>query len=162
VGGRQQNSGNSANLQSTTQSNSGTNAGLVGGFGAKKAMQYSLAILRVPTSGTGKIARALLTINSISSANVNYKRLGPELGYRYMSIVDYMLLPLIFLFQMAFTFKTLIVPFLVQYFRHNIFVVIGWEDYVIQRSLMMMILLLYHITINILKSFQTVYLTLSL
>jgi hypothetical protein len=41
------------------------------------------------------------------------------------------------------------------------FVVIGWEDYVIQRSLMTMIQLLYHITIIILKSFQTVYLTLS-
>jgi hypothetical protein len=56
---------------------------------AKKAKQFSLAILRVPTSGTGKMARALLTIN---------KRLGPELGYRYMDIIDYMLLPLIFLF----------------------------------------------------------------
>ncbi len=62
---------------------------------------------------------------------------------------------------MAFTFKTLIVPFLVQYFHHNMFVVIGWEDYVIRRSLLMMILLLCHIPINILKSFQTVYLTLS-
>ncbi len=41
------------------------------------------------------------------------------------------------------------------------FVVIGWEDYVVQLSLMMMILLLYHITINILKSVQTIYLTLS-
>jgi hypothetical protein len=41
------------------------------------------------------------------------------------------------------------------------FVVIGWEDYVIQRSLMMMILLSYHITITILKFFQIVYLTLS-
>ena len=72
-----------------------------------------------------------------------------------------MLLPLIFLFQMAYTFKTLIVPFLVKYFSHNMFVVIGWEDYGIRQYLMMMILLLYHITINILKSFQTVYLTLS-
>jgi hypothetical protein len=36
-----------------------------------------------------------------------------------MDLVDYMLLPLIFLFQMAFTFKTLIVPFLVHYFHHN-------------------------------------------
>jgi hypothetical protein len=34
AGGRQQNSGNSAGLQPTTQSNLGTNAGLVGGFGA--------------------------------------------------------------------------------------------------------------------------------
>jgi hypothetical protein len=50
---------------------------------------------------------------------------------------------------------------LVQYFCHNMFVVVGWEDYVIQWFLMMMILLLYYITINILKSFQTVYLTLS-
>ncbi len=56
---------------------------------AKKAEQYSLAILRVPTSGTGKMAGALLTIN---------KRLGPELGYRCMDILYYMLLPLIFLF----------------------------------------------------------------
>ncbi len=32
---------------------------------------------------------------------------------------------------MAFTFKTLIVPFLVHYFHHNMFVVIGWENYVI-------------------------------
>ncbi len=32
---------------------------------------------------------------------------------------------------MSFTFKTLIVPFLVQYFHHKVFVVIGWEDYVI-------------------------------
>jgi hypothetical protein len=78
-----------------------------------------------------------------------------------MDIVDYMLLPLIFLFQLAFTFKTLILPFLVHYFYHNMCVVVGWEDFVIQRSLTMMILLLYHITINILKSFQTVYLTLS-
>ncbi len=62
---------------------------------------------------------------------------------------------------MAFTFKKLTVPFLVQYFCHNMFVVIGWEDYIIRLSLMMMILLLHHITINILKSFQTVYLTLS-
>ncbi len=88
------------------------------------------------------------------------KRLGPELGYRYMDIVDYMLLPPIFLFQMALTFKTLIVSFLVHYFHHNMFVVIGWEDYLIQRSLMMMILLSYHITINILKFFQNVYPTL--
>ncbi len=72
-----------------------------------------------------------------------------------------MLLPLIFFFQMAFTFKILVVPFLVHYFNHNMFVVISWEDCVIRRSLMMMILFSYHITINILKFFQTVYLTLS-
>ncbi len=71
-----------------------------------------------------------------------------------MDIVDYILLPLIFLFRTAFTFKTLFVPFLVQYFRHNLFLVIGWEDYVIWWSLMMTILFLYQITINILKSFQ--------
>jgi hypothetical protein len=41
------------------------------------------------------------------------------------------------------------------------FVVIGWEAYVIQSSLMMMILLSYHIIINILKFFQTAYRTLS-
>jgi hypothetical protein len=41
------------------------------------------------------------------------------------------------------------------------FVLIGWEDYVIRQSLMMMILLTYHITNNILKFFQTIYLTLS-
>jgi hypothetical protein len=56
------------------------------------------------------------------------KRLGPEQAYRYMDIVDYVVLPLILLFQMSFTFKTLI---LVHYFHHNMFVVIGWEDYVI-------------------------------
>jgi hypothetical protein len=78
-----------------------------------------------------------------------------------MDIVDYTLLPLIFLFQMAYILKTLIVPFLVHSFHHNMFVVIGWEDYVIRRSLMMMILLSYHITINISKLFQSVYLTLS-
>ncbi len=78
-----------------------------------------------------------------------------------MDIVDYMLLPLIFLFRMAYTLKTLIVPFLVHSFHHNMFVVIAWEDYVIRRSLMMMILLSYQITINILKFFQPVYLTLS-
>jgi hypothetical protein len=78
-----------------------------------------------------------------------------------MDIVDYVLLPLIFLFQMAYTLKTLIIPLLVHSFHHNMFVVIGWENYVIQRSLMMMILLSYHITINILKFFQSVYLTLS-
>jgi hypothetical protein len=88
------------------------------------------------------------------------KRLGLELGYRYMDIVDYMLLPLIFLFQTAFTFKASIELFLVHYFHHNMFVVIGWEDYVIRWSLMMMILLSYHITINILKFFQNLYLTL--
>ncbi len=38
---------------------------------AKKAKQYSMAILRVPTSSTGKMAGALLTINTISSANVD-------------------------------------------------------------------------------------------
>jgi hypothetical protein len=107
------------------------------------------------------MARAPLTINSISLANVDCKRLGPELGYRYMDIVDYMLLPFTFLIQMTFTFKTLIAPFLVQYFHHNMFVVIGWKDHAIQLFLMMMILLQSHITINILKSFQTVYLTLS-
>ncbi len=37
---------------------------------AKKAEQYSMAILRVPTSGTGKMARAPLTTNTISLANV--------------------------------------------------------------------------------------------
>ena len=62
---------------------------------------------------------------------------------------------------MALTIKPLLVPFLVPSFHYNMFVVIGWEDYVIRRSLMMMILLLYHITINVLKSFQTIYLTLS-
>jgi hypothetical protein len=73
-----------------------------------------------------------------------------------------MLRPLLLLFQMAYTFKTLIVPFLVHSFHHNMFVVIGWEDYVIQRSLMMMILLTYHTTNNIWKFFQSVcYLTLS-
>ncbi len=99
---------------------------------AKKAKQYSLAILWVPTSGIGKMAGALLTINSISSADVDCKRLGLELGYRYMDIVDYMILPFILILWMAFTFKTLAVPFLVQYFCHNMFVVIDWEDYVIQ------------------------------
>ncbi len=77
-----------------------------------------------------------------------------------MDIVDYTLLPLIFLFRMAYTLKTLIIPFLIP-FHHNMFVVIGWEDYVIQRSLMMLILLSYHITINILKFFQSVYLSFS-
>ena len=72
-----------------------------------------------------------------------------------------MLPPLIFLFRMAYTLKTLIIPFLVHSFHHNMFVVIGWEDFVIRRSLMMMILLSYYITINILKFFQSVYLTLS-
>jgi hypothetical protein len=88
---------------------------------SREGDQYSLAILRVPTSGTGKMAGAPLTINSIMSMNVDCKRLGPKLGYRCMDIVDYMLLPFIFLFRMAFTFKTLIVPFLVQYFCHNMF-----------------------------------------
>ncbi len=41
-------------------------AGLV-----KKAKQYSMAILWVPTSGTGKMAGAQLTINTISLANVD-------------------------------------------------------------------------------------------
>jgi hypothetical protein len=70
-----------------------------------------------------------------------------------MDIVDYMLLPLIFLFKMAYTLKTLIVPFLVHSFHHNMFVVIGWEDYNIRQYLMMMILLSYHITIIILNFF---------
>ena len=78
-----------------------------------------------------------------------------------MDIVDCMLLLLIFLFQMAFTFKTLIVPSWGITSITTFFAVIGWEDYIIQRSLMMMILLSYHITINILKFFQSVYLTLS-
>jgi hypothetical protein len=72
-----------------------------------------------------------------------------------------MLLPLIFLFRMVYTLKTLIISFLMHSFHHKMFEVIGWEDYVIRRSLMMMILLSYHITINILKFFQSVYLTLS-
>jgi hypothetical protein len=38
---------------------------------AEKAEQYSMAILRVPTSGTGKMAGAPLTINTISLANVD-------------------------------------------------------------------------------------------
>jgi hypothetical protein len=38
---------------------------------AKKVEQYSMAILWVPTSSTGKMARAPLTINTISLANVN-------------------------------------------------------------------------------------------
>ena len=59
------------------------------------------------------------------------KRLGPELGFRYVETFDYMLLPFIFLFRMALTIKPLLVPFLVQSFHHNMFVVIGWEDYVI-------------------------------
>jgi hypothetical protein len=169
AGSRQQNSGNSAGWKPTTQSNSGTNAGSVGRFGAiylgststttgtsgsdhvprkksnalmlspysgsidpsnsigvtkynifvkspynkwidctvdnlnlifvglaEKAKQYSLAILRVLTFGTGKMDGAPLTINSICLANVDCKRLGPELGYRYMDILDYMLLPFIF------------------------------------------------------------------
>jgi hypothetical protein len=37
---------------------------------AKKAKQYSMAILRVPTSGTGKMDGAPLTINTISLVNV--------------------------------------------------------------------------------------------
>jgi hypothetical protein len=92
AGSGQQNSGNSASLQPTTQSNLLTNAGLVGKLGAKKVEQYSLAILRVPTSGTGMMAGAPLTINSISLVNVDCKRLGLELGYRYMDIVYFMLL----------------------------------------------------------------------
>ncbi len=36
---------------------------------AKKTKQYSIAILWVPTSGTGKMAKALLTINTISLEN---------------------------------------------------------------------------------------------
>jgi hypothetical protein len=38
---------------------------------AEKAEQYSVAILRITTSSTGKMAGAPLTINTISSANVN-------------------------------------------------------------------------------------------
>jgi hypothetical protein len=38
---------------------------------AKKAKQYSMAILWVSTSSTGMMAGALLTINTISLANVN-------------------------------------------------------------------------------------------
>ncbi len=38
---------------------------------AKKAKQYSMAILRVPTSGTGKMAGALLAFNTNSSAKVD-------------------------------------------------------------------------------------------
>jgi hypothetical protein len=38
---------------------------------AEKAKQYSMAILWVPTSDTGKMARAPLTINTISLANVD-------------------------------------------------------------------------------------------
>jgi hypothetical protein len=38
---------------------------------AEKAKQYSIVILRVPTSGTSKMAGAPLTINTISSANAN-------------------------------------------------------------------------------------------
>ncbi len=38
---------------------------------AEKAKQYSMAILFVPTSSTGKMAGALLTINTISLAHVN-------------------------------------------------------------------------------------------
>jgi hypothetical protein len=37
----------------------------------KKAKLYSMAILRVPTSSTGKMAGAPLTINTISMANVD-------------------------------------------------------------------------------------------
>ncbi len=66
-----------------------------------------------------------------------------------MDLVDYMLLPLIFFVPNGLHLKTLIVPFLVHSFRHNMFVVIGWENYVIRRSLMMMILLSYHIAIII-------------
>jgi hypothetical protein len=40
---------------------------------AKKAEQYSMAILRVPTFGTGKMAGAPLTINTISLANVDLR-----------------------------------------------------------------------------------------
>jgi hypothetical protein len=105
AGGRQQNSGISAGSQPITQSKMGTNTGLVGGnhkliFAglAKKSKKYSLSIIQVPTSNTGKMTIAPLTINFISLANVDCKRLGPEQGYRYMDIVDYMLLPLIFLF----------------------------------------------------------------
>ncbi len=43
---------------------------------AKKAMQYSMAILWVPTSGTGKIAGAPLTISTISLANVDLGSYG--------------------------------------------------------------------------------------
>jgi hypothetical protein len=47
---------------------------------AEKAGKYSMAILQVPISSTGKKARAPLTINTISSANVN-------LGF-YMNILS--------------------------------------------------------------------------
>jgi hypothetical protein len=50
------------------------NAGSVGEFDAKKAEQYSLAILQVPTSGTGKMDGILLTINSISLVNFDCKK----------------------------------------------------------------------------------------
>ncbi len=50
---------------------------------------------------------------------------------------------------MAYTLKTLNVPLLVHPYHHNMFVVIGLEDYAIQWSLMMMILLSYHITTDL-------------
>jgi hypothetical protein len=40
---------------------------------AKKAKQYSMAILHVPASGTGKMAGAPLTTNTICSANVDLR-----------------------------------------------------------------------------------------
>jgi hypothetical protein len=120
----------------------GTSALIAGTHTTKKHLKLTEPLIRslatlvcIDKHNTHKIVHAQL----MQHGNDNQQkeigtRLGPELGYRYMDIVDYMLLPLMFLFQMVFTFKILIALFLVQYFHHNMFVVTGWKDSVIRRS----------------------------
>jgi hypothetical protein len=117
-------------------SNGGTSALLAGTHTTKKHLKLTEPVIKSLETLVCIGKHNLMQHGNNDQQKTVGKSLGPELGHRYMDLVNYMILPLIVLFQMAFTFKTSIVSYLIQYFCHNMFLVLvnGWEDYVIRWS----------------------------
>jgi hypothetical protein len=92
----------------------GTSALLAGTHTPKKHLKLTESVIRslVTLVYIGKHdAHKIVHTQLMQHGNNNQQkeignRLGLELGYKYMDIVDYVLVPHIFLFRIAFTFKT--------------------------------------------------------
>jgi len=78
-----------------------------------------------------------------------------------MDILDYMLLPCIYVLRTAFTFIPLVIPMIFYLFFSSMFTFIAFEDYVIRRILLTVIKLLYYSSTYTLRLAQTTWLAFS-
>ena len=78
-----------------------------------------------------------------------------------MDILDYILLPCIYVLRTAFTFIPLVIPMIFYLFFSSMFTFIAFEDYVIRRILLTVIKLLYYSSTYTFRFAQTTWLAFS-